>query len=73
MTFGVWEIVFILIIVLIVLGTGRLSELGGAFGKGVREFRKASTDEHPAAPGPAARRRTDRTPRRRRSVLAPIL
>src|ERR1700738_3701622 len=54
-TFGVWELVVILIIVVVIFGAGRLSEVGGALGKGIREFRKATTDDHPAAPpAPAA-------------------
>lgn len=35
-------IVGLLLIVLIVFGPGRLPELGGAIGKGIREFRKAT-------------------------------
>jgi sec-independent protein translocase protein TatA len=34
----------ILIIVLIIFGPGRLPELGGAVGKAMREFRKASSE-----------------------------
>ena len=34
----------ILVIVLIIFGPGRLPELGGAVGKAMREFRKASSD-----------------------------
>src|ERR1700682_4748783 len=49
-TIGVWELVVILIIVLVIFGAGRLSEVGGALGKGIREFRKATTDEHAAQP-----------------------
>ena len=49
-TFGVWELVIILIIVVVVFGAGRLSEVGGAMGKGIREFRKATTDEHTPQP-----------------------
>jgi sec-independent protein translocase protein TatA len=37
-------IVAILAIVLIVFGPGRLPELGGAVGKAMREFRKATTE-----------------------------
>lgn len=33
------HLVLILIIVLIVFGAGKLTEVGGAFGKGVRDFR----------------------------------
>jgi sec-independent protein translocase protein TatA len=49
-TFGVWELVVILVIVVVIFGAGRLSEVGGALGKGIREFRRATTDEHPAEP-----------------------
>ena len=34
----------LLIIVLIIFGPGRLPELGGAVGKAMREFRKASSE-----------------------------
>jgi sec-independent protein translocase protein TatA len=37
-------LVLILVIVLIIFGPGRLPELGGAVGKAMREFRKATND-----------------------------
>ena len=37
-------LVLILVIVLIIFGPGRLPELGGAVGKAMREFRKATSD-----------------------------
>ncbi len=37
-------IVVALVIVLIIFGPGRLPELGGAVGKAMREFRKATTE-----------------------------
>ena len=37
-------IVILLVVVLIIFGPGRLPELGGAIGKGIREFRKATDD-----------------------------
>ena len=37
-------IVAILAIVLIIFGPGRLPELGGAVGRAMREFRKATTE-----------------------------
>ncbi|HIC89246.1 MAG TPA: twin-arginine translocase TatA/TatE family subunit [Anaerolineae bacterium] len=39
---GPTELIVILTIALIVFGPGRLSELGGALGRTVREFRNAS-------------------------------
>ena len=61
-TLGPWELIVILLIVVVIFGAGRLSEVGGAVGKSIREFRKATTDEsHPkeaaamaAPPAPAA-------------------
>ena len=42
-TFGPWEIGIVLIIILIIFGVGKLPQVGGALGKGIKEFRKAST------------------------------
>ena len=42
---GHWVyVVILLIVVLIIFGPGRLPELGGAVGKAMREFRKATTE-----------------------------
>ena len=41
---GPLELVIILVIALLVLGPGKLPEVGSALGKSIREFRKASTD-----------------------------
>jgi TatA/E family protein of Tat protein translocase len=38
------ELIILLVVVLIVFGPGKLPDIGNAIGKGVREFRKASTD-----------------------------
>jgi sec-independent protein translocase protein TatA len=61
-TIGPWELIVILLIVVVIFGAGRLSEVGGAVGKSIREFRKATTDEShakeaaavAAPPAPAA-------------------
>ena len=39
---GVPELIIILVIVMIIFGVGRLTEIGGALGKSIREFRKTS-------------------------------
>jgi sec-independent protein translocase protein TatA len=41
---GAPELIIILIIALIVIGPGRLPDVGSALGKSIREFRKASSD-----------------------------
>ena len=42
MRLGALEFGIILLIVLIVFGPGKLTDLGGALGKGIREFRKGT-------------------------------
>ena len=39
------EIIFILVIVLIVFGAGKMPEVLGQLGKGVNEFRKSASGE----------------------------
>jgi len=46
---GPWELVIILLIVAMLFGVGRLPEVFGAVGKGIREFRKESTNAENAA------------------------
>ena len=41
---GPVELIIILVIALIILGPGRLPDVGSALGKSIREFRKASSD-----------------------------
>lgn len=41
---GPFELLLVLILALLILGPGKLPEVGGAIGKTLREFRKASTD-----------------------------
>ena len=48
-TIGPWELIIILVIVVVIFGAGRLSQVGGAVGKSVREFRTAVRDDQPAA------------------------
>jgi len=43
---GPWEIGLILLIILIVFGVGRLPQVGGAIGKGLRAFRKAQRGDY---------------------------
>jgi len=38
------ELILLLVIVLIIFGPGKLPDIGNAVGKGIREFRKASSD-----------------------------
>ena len=42
---GPMELIIILVIVMLIFGVGKLSDIGGALGKSVREFRKSTIDE----------------------------
>lgn len=46
---GPTELIIVLVIALLVLGPGKLPEVGSALGKSIREFRKAATDVQEAA------------------------
>jgi sec-independent protein translocase protein TatA len=59
---GPWEIALILIIILIVFGVGKLPQVGGAIGKGIRAFRKGQRgedddEEEPSKPKKRARKK----------------
>jgi sec-independent protein translocase protein TatA len=43
--FGPWELGFILLIVLIVFGPGKLPQLAESMGKAIKGFKKAQQDE----------------------------
>ena len=54
MGFGsIWHWVIVLIVVLVLFGRGRVSEIMGDFGKGIKSFKEGMADEPKAAP-PAA-------------------
>ncbi len=40
------ELILILVVVLIIFGVGKLPQVGGAIGKGMREFRKGQRGEY---------------------------
>jgi len=51
--FGMPELIVVLVIVLVVFGAGRLPEIGGALGKSIKNFKRASDgkDEIDITPG----------------------
>jgi sec-independent protein translocase protein TatA len=40
----IWELALVLILALVFFGPRRLPEIGGALGKGIREFRRGTQD-----------------------------
>ena len=57
---GPWEIGLILVIILIVFGVGKLPQVGGAIGKGLRSFRKAQQGEDEEEEPVKSKRKTSR-------------
>jgi sec-independent protein translocase protein TatA len=45
MNLGPTELIIILVIVVLLFGVGRLSQIGGELGKGIREFRSGLRDD----------------------------
>ena len=41
---GPTELIIILVIVVLIFGAGKLPEIGGALGKGIREFKEANKE-----------------------------
>ena len=57
---GPTELIIVLVIILIIFGVGSLGEIGGALGKGIREFRRGQSGnlgEDDALETPPTRRR----------------
>lgn len=54
---GPWELGLIIVIILIVFGVGKLPQVGGAIGKGLRAFKKGQSGEDEEEP-PKTKRKT---------------
>ena len=45
--FGMWEMIFIFLVILLLFGAKKLPEIGSSLGKGIREFKSSVRDiEH---------------------------
>jgi len=42
---GTQELIIILVIILVIFGAGKLPQIGGALGKGIRDFKKGMDHE----------------------------
>ena len=63
---GPTELIIILVIIIIIFGVGRMGEIGGALGKGIREFRRGQSGEIQQEPEPAPKPATTRRRRRQK-------
>ena len=50
MNIGIWQILIVALVVLVLFGRGRISEMMGDFGKGISSFKKGMNEaDEPAA------------------------
>jgi len=53
MSLGPWQLIIIALVVLVLFGRGRISEMMGDFGKGIKSFKEGMAEEEkPAASAP---------------------
>ena len=52
MNVGPWQLIIVALVVLVLFGRGRISEMMGDFGKGIKSFKKGMTEEPDSAPAP---------------------
>jgi sec-independent protein translocase protein TatA len=45
---GPFELIIILLIIIIIFGVGKLPQIGGALGRGIKEFRDATNQDEEA-------------------------
>lgn len=53
---GPLELIVVLIIILVLFGPGKLPDIGNALGRGIREFRRASSDLEESVRGDSAKK-----------------
>jgi sec-independent protein translocase protein TatA len=54
---GIWQIVIVALVVLVLFGRGRISEMMGDFGKGISSFKKGMSEVD--APAPPAKQQIE--------------
>lgn len=48
MSLGPWQLIIIALVILVLFGRGRISEMMGDFGKGIKSFKQGMTEEDTA-------------------------
>lgn len=49
MNIGPWQLLIVALVILVLFGRGRISEMMGDFGKGIKSFKKGMADEGDSA------------------------
>jgi len=63
MNIGPWQLIIIALVILVLFGRGRISEMMGDFGKGIKSFKKGMSDDadSPSAPPPQIQQQSPST------------
>jgi sec-independent protein translocase protein TatA len=59
---GMPELLVILVIILIIFGAGKLPEIGGALGRGIKNFKKATREPDEIDVTPSADKKEEKKP-----------
>lgn len=51
---SVWQLAIVAVLILVLFGRGRISEMMGDFGKGISSFKKGMTEEERETPAPSS-------------------
>jgi sec-independent protein translocase protein TatA len=52
MSVGIFQLLFIALLIVMLFGRGRIAELMGDFGRGIRSFRQGVSEADPQIPAP---------------------
>lgn len=55
MSLGPWQLAIIAILILVLFGRGKISEMMGDFGKGIKSFKQGMNDDDQADAKPSSR------------------
>jgi len=55
MSLGPWQLIIIALVILVLFGRGRISEMMGDFGKGIKSFKQGMNEEESNASKPSQR------------------
>lgn len=55
MNLGPWQLIIIALVILVLFGRGRISEMMGDFGKGIKSFKQGMNEDTEAKSKPSAR------------------
>ena len=50
MSLGPWQLIIIALVILVLFGRGRISEMMGDFGKGIKSFKQGMNEEDKSSP-----------------------